>query len=101
MLHFGNAPVHSTEGVQGSLANFGFRIMERPPYSPDLTLCAFFLFDATKKVFARYHFDTIDDLCMSVEAFLGGLSAEFLQTLFQEWVRRLQPCYEAGGEYVE
>jgi hypothetical protein len=38
MLHFDNAPVHNIEGVQESLANFGFRRVESPPYSPDLAL---------------------------------------------------------------
>jgi hypothetical protein len=51
MLHFDNAPVHSTEGVQESLANFGFRRMDHPPYSPYLTLCDFFLFSAMKQAF--------------------------------------------------
>jgi hypothetical protein len=35
VLHFDNVPVRNTEGVQESLANFGFRRMEHPPYSPD------------------------------------------------------------------
>jgi hypothetical protein len=50
---------------------------------------------------AGQHFATIDDLLMSVEAFIRGLSADFLQTAFQEWIRRLQLCCEGGGEYVE
>jgi hypothetical protein len=44
MLHFDSAPVHNTEAIQESLANFGFRRMENPPYNPDLAPCAFFLF---------------------------------------------------------
>jgi hypothetical protein len=31
LLHFDNAPVHNSEGVQESLANFGFRRMDHPP----------------------------------------------------------------------
>jgi hypothetical protein len=38
---------------------------------------------------------------MCVEAFLRGLSADFLQTVFQEGIRRLQLCCESAGEYVE
>jgi hypothetical protein len=34
----------------------------------------------------------IDDLLMSVEAFRRGISADFLQTVFQEWIGRLQLC---------
>jgi hypothetical protein len=54
-----------------------------------------------KQAFAGQHFDAIDNLFLGVEAFLGGLSADFLQIVFQEWVRRLQLCREGGGEYVE
>jgi histone-lysine N-methyltransferase SETMAR len=101
MLYFDNAPVHNTEAVQESLANVGFRRMEHPPYSPDLAPCDFSLFGAMKQAFAGRHFDTIDDLFMDVEAFLGGLSADSLQTVFPEWVPRLQLCREGSGNYIE
>jgi hypothetical protein len=42
MLHFDNAPVHSTERVGENLASFGFRRMARPPYSQDSAPCNFF-----------------------------------------------------------
>jgi hypothetical protein len=61
--------------------------MAHPPYSPDLALCDFFLFGAMKPVFAARHFATIGDLLKSVDAFLRGLSADFLQTAFREWIR--------------
>jgi hypothetical protein len=56
---------------------------------------------AMKQAFAVRHFATINDLLKSVDAFLRGLSADFLQTIFQEWIRRLQLCCEGGREYVE
>jgi hypothetical protein len=59
------------------------------------------LFGAMKQAFPWQHFATIDDLIMSVEAFLRGLSADFSQTVFQEWIQRFQLCCEGGGEYVE
>jgi hypothetical protein len=74
--------------------------MAHLPYSPDLTPCNFFLFDAMKQAFTWQNFAAIDDLLMNVEAFLRGLSADFLQTVFQEWIRRLQLCCEGGGESV-
>jgi hypothetical protein len=101
MLHFDNAPVHSTERVQESLANFGFRRTEHPPYSPDLTPYAFFLFGAMKQARAGQYFDAIGHFFMAAEAFLGGLSVDFLQTVCQEWIRRLQLCHEGGGESDE
>jgi hypothetical protein len=101
MLHFDNAPVHNTEAVRENLASFGFRRMVHPPYRPHLAPCDFFLFGAMKQALPGKHFATIDDLLMSVEAFLRRLSADFLQTVFQEWIRRLQLCCEGVEEYVE
>jgi hypothetical protein len=40
-----------------------------------------------KQAFAERQFDTIDSRFIGVNAFMGGLSADFLQTVFQEWVR--------------
>jgi histone-lysine N-methyltransferase SETMAR len=84
ILHSDNAPVHNSDRVEESLAIFGFRRMDHPPYRPDLAPCDFFLFGARKQASAGHHFDTIDDLWMGVEVFLGGLSADCLQTVFQE-----------------
>jgi hypothetical protein len=100
MLHFNNAPIHNTEGVQESIINFESRRMEYPPYSPDLAPCNFFLFSAMKQAFAGQYYDIVGGPCMEVEAFLGGISADFLYTVFQEWVRRLQRYCEGGGACV-
>jgi hypothetical protein len=100
MLHFDNAPVHNTERTGENLASFGFRragirLIVRIQHH----VTSFF--GAMKQAFARQRFATIDDLLRSVEVFLSRLSADFLQTVFQEWIRRLQLCCECGGEYVE
>jgi hypothetical protein len=101
MLHFDNAPVHNTKGVQESLVNVRFRRIEHPSHSADLAARDFFLFNAIKQTLAEQHFDTGDDLCIGMEAFLGQLSADFLQTVFPECIRQLQLCRESGGEYFE
>jgi hypothetical protein len=84
LLHFDNAPVHNTGQMRENLASFGFRRTAHPLYSPDSAPCDLFLFGAMKQAFSWQHFATIDDLLMSVEASLRGLSADFLQTVFQE-----------------
>jgi hypothetical protein len=56
--------------------------MEHRPHSAYLASHDFFLFDAMKVAFAEQHFDVTDDLFMGLEVFLGGLFADFLQTVF-------------------
>jgi hypothetical protein len=83
MLHFDNAPVYNTEGLQESLANFGFRRMEPPRYRPDLALCDFFLFGAMKQAFAGQYFDvTAIFLCVWRHLWEG-----FLRTSSRPFVR--------------
>jgi histone-lysine N-methyltransferase SETMAR len=101
MLHFDNAPIHSTEEVQGHLTNLGFTRMEHPPHSPDLTPCDFFLFGAMKQNVLGQRFKSVEELFLAVEGFLRWPSPDFLQTIFLEWERPSRICCETGGEYVE
>jgi hypothetical protein len=87
MLHFDNAPVRNTERVRENLASFGFKRMAHPHHNLDLAPYDFFLFGEMKQAFTGQHFATIDDLLMSVEVFIRGISADFMQTVFQEWIR--------------
>jgi hypothetical protein len=84
-LHFDNAPIHNTEEVQGHLTNLGFTRMEHPFDSPDLAPCDFFRFGTMKENFSGQHFECVEELVLAVKAFLRGLSADFLQTVFLEW----------------
>jgi histone-lysine N-methyltransferase SETMAR len=101
MPHFDNGPMHNAEGVQEHLTGLGFQRSEHPPYSLDLAPCDFFLFGAMKGNIWRPRFDSLDGIFDTGESFLGGLCADVLQTVFQEWIRHSRPCSESGGEYVE
>jgi hypothetical protein len=101
MRHFDKAPIHSTEEVQGHLTNLGFTKTEHPPYNLDLTPCDFFLFGAMKETFSGQRLESVEELFLAVEAFLIGVSADFLQNTFLEWEQRLRICCESGGECAE
>jgi hypothetical protein len=75
--------------------------MEHPPYSLDPAPGDLFLFGAMKESLSGQRFESVQELFLAVEAFLRGLSADFLQIVFLEWERRLRICCESGGEYVE
>jgi hypothetical protein len=47
------------------------------------------------------HFERVEELFLAVEAFLRGVSADFLQTVFLEWEQRLPICCQSSGEYIE
>jgi hypothetical protein len=54
-----------------------------------------------KQALAGHHFDASDNFFIGVEAFMGGLSADFLQTVSQELVWRRKLCHEGGEEYIQ
>jgi hypothetical protein len=81
MVHFNNAPIHNTEEVQEHLTNLEFKRMKHQPYSPDLASGDFYLFGTMKNNFSRQRLESADKLCLAVEAFLRGLSADFLRKI--------------------
>jgi hypothetical protein len=101
MLHFDNGLIHNAEGVQEHLTGLGFKRLEHPLYGLDLEPCDFFLFGAMKGDFWGQRFDSLDGLFDAGESFLGGLCADVLQTIFQEWIQHLRLCTQSGGESVE
>ena len=58
MLHHDNAPCHTAISVNKFLAKKGISVVPQPPYSPDLSLCDFFLFPKLKFHLKGRHFGT-------------------------------------------
>jgi hypothetical protein len=54
-----------------------------------------------KANFPGQHFESVGKLFLVIEACLRGFYADFLQTVFLKWERRLQVCCEGGGKYVD
>jgi hypothetical protein len=54
-----------------------------------------------KENLSGQRFESFGELSLAVGAFLGGLSADFLQTVFLEWERRLRECWESEAEHVK
>jgi len=55
ILHHDSAPPHTSHLVHQFLAKHGTTQLQQLPYSPDLTLCDFFLFPRLKKVLKGHH----------------------------------------------
>jgi hypothetical protein len=93
-MHFENATIHNAQLVREHLADFEFKKVYFPPYSPDLAPCNFFPIEAIKEDFSEQRFGSFDELSFALETLLDEASVDILQPVFQEWVRRLQPCWE-------
>jgi len=62
VLHHDNAPCHTSLLVQQFLSNNNITVCPRPPYSPDLAPCDFWLFPKVKTTMKGKHFESIQGI---------------------------------------
>ena len=75
----------------------GINTVPQPHYSPDLTLCDFWLFP--KLIGCRY--ETIEEMKEAVTKPIDTLPQEDFRGAFQKSLERYNKCVEAGGDYLE
>jgi len=62
ILHHDNAPAHRAVTTNEFLAKHNIPSLPRPPYSPDLAPCDFFLFPQLKKTMKGRRLDYVEDI---------------------------------------
>ena len=88
LLH-DNASSHKCEAVKSFLASEKVKVLNHPPYSPDLSPCDFFLFPRLKKMLSGNKY--------SSRSFLGSVIYQCLQQIpkednlsaFRDWVKSI------------
>lgn len=101
LLHMDNARPHTARVTQEFLTKKGIKLLDHPPYSPDLSPCDFFLFPELKKNLAGQKFVSDPALKGAVEGILKRVSKNGLFHVFESWVSRCEKCIEIEGGYVE
>jgi hypothetical protein len=48
----------------------------------------------------EYRAETLSELLVRIRAILAEIPRETLNTVFLEWMKRLQKCVQVDGEYV-
>ena len=64
-----NAPAHTSQVAMAAANECGFRILQHPPYSPDLAPSDYFLFPKLKENFRGRRFSSDSDVIQAVEDF--------------------------------
>jgi len=77
------------------------RMMDHPPYSPDLFLCEFLLFPKLKNTMKGQRFADLSDVQRNVKKLLRGIPENDFQDCFRQWHHRLTQCIASQGEYFE
>ena len=66
ILRHDNVPTHAVLSVAQFLTSKCIMMMLQSPYSPDLTLCDFFLFQKVKLAVKEHHFESREDIQRAV-----------------------------------
>jgi hypothetical protein len=82
------------------MAAMDIKLIEFPPYSPDLALAHFFLFPKVKKVLASLTL-TQDTFKKEREGAARSITAADFAETFQRWSQCQENCVVMGGRYVE
>ena len=76
------------------------KVLNHPPYSPDLSPCDFFLFPRLKKMLSGNKYTSRSSLGSAIYQCLQQIPKDCLSA-FRDWVKRLQKCVSVKGEYFE
>ena len=90
-------PVHNSILVTDDLTKMGIKTVPRPPYSPDLAPCDFWLFPKLRG--CRY--ETIEEMKEAVTEVIDTLTQEVFHGALQKLLERYNNCIAAGGDYFE
>ena len=99
-----NASFHKCEVGKSFLTSEKVKVLNHPPYSPDLSPCDFFLFPRLKKMLSGNKYTSRSSLgsaiyqCLQVSK---DTKKKDCLSAFCDWVKRLQKCVSVKGEYFE
>lgn len=82
LLHFDNTPLHIAKVVEDFIVKTIFEKIPHPPYSPELALSNFGLFETVKDYFSGSEFESEKELLSPIDEFLASKSKQFL-SLFE------------------
>ena len=81
------------------MADRGMKVVQHPPYSPDLAPCDFFLFPRMKNSLKGKRFQSTQELKKASAKYFRGLLKKDFEEVIQEWERRMLKCVDAEGHY--
>jgi len=82
------------------LVKKGIPVVPKPPYSPDLSPCDFFLFPKLKFHLKGCHFGTLENIKKAVTDQLKAIPVSDNRRCYEEW-ERLRRCVAWQGNYFE
>jgi histone-lysine N-methyltransferase SETMAR len=97
--HMDNSPIDKSKVASQKIASMRVKLAPHPPYSQDLAPSDFFLFGYIKQKITGQEFASPDDLLEAIREEFDRLSPSVLESVFEEWMIRLQTCIDHKGSY--
>jgi len=101
LLHHDNAPAHTALSIREFLAKKNIPLLPRPPYSPDLAPCDFYLFHKLKSKLKGHHFGTMENIQKIVTDELHTLTGNDFRYCYDQWKKSWKHCVTSQGSYFE
>ena len=103
LLH-DNASSHKCDVVKSFLASEKVKVLNHPPYSPDLSPCDVFLFPRLKKMLSGNKYTSRSSLGSAIYQCLQQIPKEdylMSESAFRDWIKRLHKWISVKGECFE
>ena len=101
LLHHDNVSVHTAAVTLDFVVSNDFQLVIRPPYSPDLAPCDWFLFCCVKWQLKRKQFQNVED----ARAFIEGVTLDIPQSawscVINSWFEKTVKCVQAEGSFFK
>jgi hypothetical protein len=97
---YGQCKGSHSKGDPREIGCFPIQRKLQPPYSLDIAPCGFFLFGWLKTQLEQKEYNEKDELYEVVDEISTGLSIEMVETVFVDWMNRLQRLIDGNGDYV-
>ncbi|CAH1978606.1 unnamed protein product [Acanthoscelides obtectus] len=101
ILHQDNAIAHTAQKTRQYLTEENVKLLDHPPYSPDLSLNDFFTFPKIKNILRGRRFQSPEEAVDALENAVLDLPANEFNKCFENWFERMQMCINIRGEYFE
>ena len=102
LLHVDNALHRTNQEHQEKCSQLWVsQKFHHPPYSPDISLCDFYLFGRLKHYLQGKHFASEQTLRKKIRCFIHEIPKQEFAKVFENLTERLELCIASEGEYVK
>ncbi|CAH2003856.1 unnamed protein product [Acanthoscelides obtectus] len=101
ILHQDNESSHTAQRTGQYLTEENVKLLDHPPYSPNLIPNDFFTFPKIKNRLRGQRFQSPDEAVDAFKDSVMDLPANEWNKCFENWFERMQMCIHLRGEYFE